>query len=88
LWEGEAVELGRQSADGERYELRGLVKPARFVPQLELVALSHQDDALVERGVLTQRWRHENSPGAIELHVIGMTDEQALQASNLVIEAG
>jgi hypothetical protein len=59
-----------------------------LVPELELVALSDQHYAFVERRELAQRWRNQNPAGAVKLHVVGVTDEEALQPANLVVETG
>ncbi len=53
-----------------------------LVPELELVALADQHDVLVERRVLAQRRRHENATGRVDLDVVGVADEQALQAAD------
>jgi hypothetical protein len=83
---GEAVELGRKTTRGEHDRLRGLLRPPGFVPEFELVALTYQNDMLVERGVLAQRRRHQNAPRAVEFDVIGVSYEQTLQAANAPIE--
>ena len=57
--------------------------PLRLVPQLELVALADEHDVVVERRVLAQRGRHQDAAGAVDLDVVGVADEQALQAADL-----
>ena len=41
---------------------------------------------LVERGIATQCGWHENASGSIDLDIIGMADQQSLQAANLFVE--
>src|SRR6185369_3598229 len=53
-----------------------------------LVALADEHDSMLETGVLAQRGRHEDAAGTIHFHVVGMTDEKALQAAHLLIERG
>ena len=62
------------------------VVPARRVPQLELVALAHEHDVMLERRVLAQRGRDEDAAAAVDVDVVGETDEQPLQAADLGIE--
>ena len=59
------------------------VLPLRLVPQLELVALADEHDVMVERRVLAQRGRHEDAARAVDLDVVGVADEQPLQAADL-----
>src|SRR5689334_19095868 len=83
--ETQAFETGRKPA-WERDRLRDLRLPLHFVPQLELLTLPDEHDAFVEAGVAPQRGRNENPARRVDLDVIGMTDEQALQAADAVIE--
>ncbi len=71
---------------GERDRAGGLLLPLRVVPQLELVALPHEHDVMVEAGVLAQRGRHEDAAGAVHVDFVGVTDEEPLQSADLVVE--
>ena len=57
--------------------------PLRLVPQLELVALPDEHDVMLEPRVLAQRGRHEDAAGAVHVDVVGVADEQPLQAADL-----
>src|SRR5208283_6098057 len=65
----------------------GSLEPLGVIPQLELVALPDEHDALVEGCVLAQGRRYEDATGTVEHHVIGMTDQKALQGAGLLVEA-
>src|SRR4051794_6319214 len=73
-------------AVGKADRLRDLRLPLDVVPKLELPALAHQDDALVESGVAAQCRRHEDAAGRIDVDLVGVADDQPLQASNAVVE--
>src|SRR6185437_15753812 len=81
----QALETGRQAV-GEADRLSDLRLPLRVVPQLELPALAHQHDTLVESGITAQRGRDENASGRIDVDFVGVTDDQPLQAADAVVE--
>src|SRR3982750_616671 len=76
----------RRKPTGEGDRLCDLRLPLRFVPQLELLALPDQDDALVEACITTKRGRHEDSTRGVEFDIVRVADEQPLNTAYPVVE--
>jgi len=60
--------------------------PGILIPQLELLALTHQGNALIQRGEAAQSRRQQHTPLAIHIHLLGVTDIEPLQHPRLLVE--